>query len=334
MLITVVIPTCNRKKNLLFLLDCLNKSSFILHEIIIVDSGEDRLSESEILSFSKLNIEYKSSEKSVCIQRNIGIKASKGEWVFLCDDDIEVPADYLEKLSAHINEHPGVGTVSGLVLQKYNDAWVSNYPVKSNFDLISKYVFKLSIWGPLPNTNARSFIKNIKHYYAKKSNHISKAGWPVITNFSGNFFETPLYGLGASLIKKEWLLKHPFDEVLDRYGIGDNYGIAVQFPSKIHVVKNAFVYHHHEVNNRLQYRIAYYRRILALDYFRQTIPSLKFIKKHSLLWSLSGNFLLYILSKNFYMIWPTFKAMIIIFFNQNDYYKASLKNQKITTPIL
>ena len=117
MQISVVIPTCNRKRNLLSLLNNLSKSTFPLQEIIIVDSGEERLNALELSSFSNLYIEYKSSEKSVCIQRNIGIRAAKSEWIFLCDDDIEMPADYLLKLSEHIKAHPEAGAVSGLVLQ-------------------------------------------------------------------------------------------------------------------------------------------------------------------------------------------------------------------------
>ncbi|HEY2726500.1 MAG TPA: hypothetical protein VGI61_04970, partial [Parafilimonas sp.] len=143
-----------------------------------------------------------------------------------------------------------------------------------------------------------------------------------------------VYGLGASLIKKEWLLRSPFDETLDRHGIGDNYGIASKFPGKIHVLNNAFVYHHQEETNRLQHRIAYYRRILALDYFRRTIPNLSFIKKRWLLWSLMGNLILFVSNKNFYMIRPTIKAIFKIAFGNNDYLKSFIKNKKVTSPAL
>jgi glycosyltransferase involved in cell wall biosynthesis len=334
MQISVVISTCNRKRNLLFLLHNLNTSDFLLEEVIIVDSGEERLSSEEISHFNHLNIQYIFSEKSVCIQRNVGIGIAKSEWIFLCDDDIEPPSDYLSKLSEHRQKHPEASAVSGLILQKEKSKWVSNYPVKSNVDLVWRYIFKLSIWGPLQSNGSGLIIKKIQQYYLRKGNHISKAGWPVLTNFSGDYFETPVYGLGASLIKKEWLLHSPFDETLDRHGIGDNYGVAAKFPGKIHVVNNAFVYHHQEETNRLHHRIAYYRRILALDYFRRTIPSLRFIKKRWLIWSLVGNFILYILNGNFFMIRPTAKAILKIAFNNNDYIQSATKNKKVTAPAL
>jgi hypothetical protein len=64
----------------------------------------------------------------------------------------------------------------------------------------------------------------------RKGNHISKAGWPVISDFSGDYFKTPLYSLGASLVRRDWLLRSPFDEVLDRHGIGEHYGVIAGFP--------------------------------------------------------------------------------------------------------
>src|SRR5687768_13117055 len=103
--ISVVIPTCNRRQRLLLLLQNLHRSTYPLLEIIIVDSGEEILEPAEYSSYGNLSIVYLRSEKSVCIQRNLGIRMAKGEWVFLCDDDIEVPAEYLQKIADHIAFH-------------------------------------------------------------------------------------------------------------------------------------------------------------------------------------------------------------------------------------
>ena len=106
-----------------------------------------------------------------------------------------------------------------------------------------QYVFKLSIWGEI-NCGNNFIAKRIKEYYQQTGNHITKAGWPVITNFSGEYFITPLYSLGASLIPKDWLVQSPFDEVLDPHGIGEHYGVIAGFPlQQIHVLNNTFVYH-------------------------------------------------------------------------------------------
>ena len=333
--ISVVIPTCNRKSNLLAILNNLNDSTFPVHEVIIVDSGEEKLLAEDYSEFKNIRVHYLISEKSVCIQRNLGINKASVEWVFLCDDDIEMPADYLSKLAAHTKHHPETGAISGLVLQKQKDKWVSQYPERSVSKLFWKYFFHLGLWGPIECSNNNFLIRKIKDHYQKKGNHLSKAGWPVLTNFSGEYFTTPVYGLGASLIKKEWLLNSPYDEVLDKHGIGDHYGVAAGFPEPgIHIITDAFVFHHQETKNRLQNPLQYYRRVLALDYFTEPGKNLHRIKKRWLIWSLFGNLIYLFFSFNSIMIKAAFKSLWIVSFGKNPYLKATQTNLKTIEPQL
>ena len=335
MKISVVIPTADRKLRLLSLLANLDRSTYPIHEVIIVDSGNDILDPDEYSTFKNIPIYYISSERSVCIQRNTGIKQAKSEWIFLCDDDIEIPVDYLQKIISHINNHPDIGAVSGLWLQKNGDSWTESYPETSTKRLYWKYIFGLGIWGPI-NCSADNFvIKKIKKYYQHRGNHISRAGWPVITDLSSDNFFAPVYSLGGSLVKKEWLLHSPFDEVLDRHGIGENYGVIAGFPGGgIHVVTDTHVYHQQETANRLMKPIQYYRRVLALDYFIQTKKSLRKIKRRSLLWSLTGNMISFLFSGNKAMMRAGFKSMWNVLWNKNPYLKASRDNQKVIEPLL
>src|SRR5687768_11146986 len=116
--ISVVIPTCNRKESLMRVLRCLSQSRHPILEIIIVDSSDVKLEAEDLSVFTSLKIRYLTSKPSVCVQRNMGIKHAVSEWIFLCDDDLEVPTDYLERLVRHLQNHEGVGAVSGLFLQK------------------------------------------------------------------------------------------------------------------------------------------------------------------------------------------------------------------------
>ena len=335
MQISVVIPTADRKKRLLSLLVNLDRSTYPIHEVIIVDSGNDRLEPADYSSVKSFPIYYIASERSVCIQRNTGIKQARTEWILLCDDDIEMPDDYLQKLSTYINDHPGTGAVSGVWLQKNGNTWTASYPETSAKQLIWKYFFRLSIWGPINCSSNNLVIKRIKQYYQRKGNHITKAGWPVITNLSGDHFFVPVYSLGASLVKKEWLLHSPFDEVLDRHGIGENYGVIVGFPGAgIKVLNNACVYHQQETTNRLMQPLQYYRRVLALDYFIQTKRTQKNIKRRLLLWSLMGNMISFVFSGNKSMIHAGFKSMWDVLWNKNPYPKAAKNNRKIIEPVL
>ena len=334
MQISVVIPTCNRRDRLLLLLQNLDQVNFPITEVIIVDSGEQILCAADYDHFSNLVIIYLQSEKSVCIQRNIGIKTARGEWIFLCDDDIEVPLDYLQKISGHAVLHPDAGAISGLVLQKENDMWTATYPIESALQLCWKFIFQLSIWGEIRCKRKNLLTNKIETFYRRKGNHISKAGWPVITDFSGEYILCPVYGLGASVVRKKWLMGSLYPEVLDRHGIGDNYGVAINFPGKIHVLTGASVYHHQEPVNRLQRPLQYFRRVLALDYFMKTNQNLHFVKKTWLLWSLAGNLLQFIFVRDRVMIGPAFRTIMTIASGRNPYYKAAKENKRVVEPEL
>jgi glycosyltransferase involved in cell wall biosynthesis len=333
MLISVVIPTCDRRRRLLDLLHHLDRSTQPLLEVIIVDSGSDRLEPSDYAPYNHLNIVYTGSERSVCIQRNKGIKMARSPWIFLCDDDIEVPPDYLAKLVGYATTRPETGTISGLFLQKENNSWTAQYPLRSAGSLVWKFLFQQGIWGEIKVTSRLPLVQHIKEYYRKKGNHISKAGWPVLTQFSGDHFTTPLYSLGAALVKKEWLLQSPFDEVLDRYGMGDNYGVTAGLPEAgVTVLTSAFVFHHKEPDNRLKKPLQYFRRVLALDYFVSTSKRLHHVKKYWLLWSLLGNLLAFIRHKDRLMIKPAFRTILLIATRRNPYIRGARTGKKVLEP--
>ncbi|MBL7742133.1 MAG: glycosyltransferase [Chitinophagaceae bacterium] len=335
MQISVVIPTCDRRARLLSLLRDLDRSAYPLNEVIIVDAGDDKLSPAEYSRFSNLDIQYVSSERSVCIQRNTGIRMARSPWIFLCDDDIEIAGDYLQGLVNHIHSFPETGAVSGLWLEKVNGEWKASHPVVSTGALVWKYIFGLGIWGEIDCAGNSIIIKKIRAYYKRKGNHISKAGWPVNTNFAGDYIVCPVYSLGASLVKKEWLIRSPYDEVLDRQGIGDNYGVIMGFPvPAIQVVNKVVVYHHHEQTNRLKESLQYYRRVLALAYFIRIRQALPHVKKHRLIWSLAGNFFRFLLAGDFIMIKATLRSIWQITFDTNPYRIAKQEGRKVAEPVL
>jgi len=342
MQISVVIPTCDRKSRLLSLLDSLRHSTYPVLEIIVVDSGDDPLAPGDFERFAHMPLLYARSEKSVCMQRNTGIRMARSPWIFLCDDDIEVPPDYLQKLSGHAEAHWGTGALSGLFLQKEEGGgqegdirWTAQYPLRSARLLIWRFLFQQSIWGEIEVRSNHPLVRGIKAYYRRKGNHISRAGWPVLTQFSGTFFTTPLYSLGASLVRKDWLLDAPFDEVLDRYGMGDNYGVAASIPGEgITVLNDAFVYHHREPENRLNRPLRYFRRVLALDYFISTKRALRHTRRYWLLWSLAGNMLSFIRDKDRAMMRPGARTIWLIALGRNPYKRAARAGKKLQEPTI
>ncbi|HTQ29414.1 MAG TPA: hypothetical protein VMI35_14860, partial [Puia sp.] len=208
------------------------------------------------------------------------------------------------------------------------------YPEHSATAVCWKFIFQLSIWGSIRCKRNNFLFNKIRRYYHQKGNHISKAGWPVITDFSGDYFSSPVYGLGASLIKKEWLRQTPFDEVLDSHGIGDNYGAAMGFPGNISILNQAWVYHHRDNSNRLDQPLQYFRRALALGYFIQTKERLRNARVPWLLWSLTGSLVRFMLTGDLGMTKAAMVSIIRIACRRNPYVLAARDRTKITEPKL
>jgi glycosyltransferase involved in cell wall biosynthesis len=315
--ISVVIPTCNRRERLLALLGDLVRLSQPPREIIVVDSSDQPLSPADLAPFGD-RVRYLESEKSVCLQRNRGIRAATGSWILLCDDDIEVPPDYLTKLTAHLAAHPEAGAVSGLFLEQAAGRWEGQFPVRSWAWLCWVRLFQLGLWGEIQCQGALGDL--VAEHFRRRGNHISSAGWPVLTDFHGPFFKTPVYSLGAALVRKAWLVASPFDEGLDRYGYGDNFGVAIGFPAEgIHVLTEAFVHHHKSQVERPGAAIGYSKRILALDRFIATRTELRGVRRGWLLWSLLGNALYQAGTRNLEMSWSSLKTLSILLAGRNPY---------------
>jgi glycosyltransferase involved in cell wall biosynthesis len=296
--VSVVIPTRNRKDSLFRTIDSLNTQTHGIHEIIIIDASDVLVSLSEITSqYPLLNFTILLSAPALCAQRNMGIKKASGEYIFLLDDDIVMDINYVETSIRFSKQNPNAVAMSGLVLEKDSaQEWNYEFSKISFTSILWAYIFQLSIWSDITEMKGNFFTSRslnwLKFYYNKKNNSMSKAGWPVLTNFSKPFFRTQVYGLGASIIKREWLMNNLYDERLKNHGIGDNYGLAINmdFEQGIFVLSDIYAYHHKELSNRLSYEETYYDRVVALHYFVQ-----KKTQKHTsskwLAWSLVGNFI-------------------------------------------
>lgn len=333
--VSVVIPTRNRMDSLLKVLLCLSKQTYPISEVIIVDASDDKLDEGNIKqSFSSLNISILSSKPSVCIQRNLGIKLAGAPYIFLCDDDVAFSEEYVSQLMHYIDKN-NANVVSGIILQRDNGEWVYQYPPKSVRHLFFAFIFQHSIWGEIDgikvNRVQKPFYQLVNKFYKKKGNTVTKAGWPLIVDFSEPVFRTSFYGLGASIVKREWLINSPYDEVLDSHGIGDNYGVAMNFPEEraIHVAAEVKAYHHQNRDNRLEPQITFYRRALALHYFLkgQSRRGIWFF------WSLLGYALLFLYRHDFLLLRKTIKAVLFILIRRNPYKIEKRKGNKIASPL-
>ena len=336
-MVSIIIPTRNRKEYVYKVLYSIEHQTLLPDEIIIVDSSEDVSYQNGVIDrFRKLNVCFIQSEASVCIQRNKGIQAAKGDWILLLDDDIEIEKLYIEKLVQYCNRNPQCGAVAGRLMQQEGDVWVDQYPPPSYLSLLFKFIFQLPVWGHLSQDrffSSRKFLaRTMERYYRGRGNTFSKAGWPLITDWSDSF-TTSIYSLGANLLKRDWLIQSPYDEVLDRNGIGDNYGVAIGFPGcrPIHVVSEVRAFHFRASENRLQKEKAYVKRLYALHYFigRSSRFNKSTIRWFN--WSLIGNAVFFLIRKDLPQALSTIKVLTQIILGRNPYVLKQKKRKNKAT---
>ena len=336
--ISVVIPTRNRPGRLRNALSSLALQTSPPAEVIVVDASDEGVHDARALAdeFQTLPLILISSAPSVCIQRNKGIEAAKGSWIFLCDDDIELPRDHFQRLADHVAKHPGCSAVAGKLRQLESGAWVDQYPPRRFFTALYLFVFQLSVWGPVDGVKTNRFTRPIlawiSGWYRKRGNRESLAGWPLITQWQRPFFTARIYSLGADLIRRELLLSSPYDPVLDPGGIGDNYGVAMGLPHGIDVIDSTFALHHREQENRVNRKTAYYRRILALHYFVRARFTNATITTLWLCWSIAGLSIHQLLHFDLSMLKLSVKALFKIVAGRNPYVIAKNEGRTVVSP--
>jgi hypothetical protein len=306
--------------------------------VIVVDASDEGIRDSSALAgqFRTLPMTVLSSTPSVCIQRNKGIEAARSEWIFLCDDDIELPADHFQLLADHVANHPGCAAVAGKLRQLESGVWVDQYPPRSFAGALYLFVFQLSVWGPIDgvktNLLTRPLLAWMNEWYRKRGNRESLAGWPLITQWQLPCFTTRFYSLGADLIRREFLVSSPYDPVLDPGGIGDNYGVALGLPHGIDVIDSTYALHHREQHNRVDRKVAYYRRILALHYFVRTRFPNATITTVWLCWSIMGMSLQHLCRLDASMLKHSMKALFKIVTGRNPYVIARNDGKTVVSP--
>ncbi len=109
-LVSVVIPTFNRKGKASSLIASVLKSDHMNLEIIVVDDAS-RDGTLEYLKSRYPEIKIIRNEKELLLSRsrNVGIENSKGEFIFLVDDDNVVDPQCISKLTDAMMDDPSIG---------------------------------------------------------------------------------------------------------------------------------------------------------------------------------------------------------------------------------
>ena len=295
--VSAVIPTRNRPASLHRTLAALACQQRPPDEVIVLDASDAPPDAGALAGvYPELKLAHFHSAPSVCAQRNEGIRLAKSTHVLLLDDDVEVPSDYLLRLVAAVEQDPGIGAVTG-VWSELDDAghFSDAFPVPSFRNLLVAFIAQRSVWGNVDaaagSALTRLPLSLLKRWYRRRGNTWSLAGWPLVTQVNAPIVRTAIYTLGSSLVRRDWLLRSPYEEQLGPYGIGDNYGVALGFPGErpITLLTDLVVRHHKEPTNRMDRVAAYYERVLALHYFMRRSSRFSSLNQISLVWSLLFN---------------------------------------------
>lgn len=93
-MVSVIIPTLNRYDYLRAVLKDLEVQDYSNFEVIVVDQSDDfnmSFYEDFKLNFQIIN----QKEKALWLARNTAIKASKGEWIALSEDDVRIQSNWI-----------------------------------------------------------------------------------------------------------------------------------------------------------------------------------------------------------------------------------------------
>ncbi len=117
MTLSVIVCTYRRMEPVAQLLKCLAAQTFGDFEVLLVDgAGESGYAQSLAnveCHGPRLAARVLASEKGLTRQRNVGLRAARGELICLLDDDVAFEADFLAKIVAAF-ERPGMEGVGGL----------------------------------------------------------------------------------------------------------------------------------------------------------------------------------------------------------------------------
>ena len=121
MQISVIIPNWNGMKFIGMCLDSLNQSDFYSYEVIVIDNGSvDGSREMIEKDYPLVRLIKNPKNMGFAVACNQGIKAAKGKYISLLNNDIEVESNWLTNLYEGMERHPecGMGTTKMMFLDQ------------------------------------------------------------------------------------------------------------------------------------------------------------------------------------------------------------------------
>ncbi len=141
--ISVIMPTCNRPRDVERALDSLLHVQYPSWDMVVVDQSDDLQTREIVQHYSVLlpHLSYSHLRSKNCSRaRNVGIEATTGEILVFLDDDCTVRPDWLTQIVAVFDRHPhaahGYASVqppTGIPAWS-SEGWTPIYPITQEIE--------------------------------------------------------------------------------------------------------------------------------------------------------------------------------------------------------
>jgi len=168
-LVSVIVTTYNRKELLKETIDSILNQTFKDFELIVVDNFSDYDFFEHIKSFndSRIRVFQNQNNGIIAVNRNYGIKKSKGEFIAFCDDDDIWYESKLEKSIDIFRSESKVDIVSHAVYKTINGETSSKWPKTTKInklDIYNQLLFKGNFVGFCTVTVKKKVIEEINGF--------------------------------------------------------------------------------------------------------------------------------------------------------------------------
>lgn len=161
--VSVIIPTYNRERCIIDLLECLFVQDYPEFEIIVVDQSDALTNDKKQMIARSGRLKYYwIAERGRSLAKNYGILFSSGDIVLFCDDDIIVPTNFI---STHVKiyDNEQVAAQSCRLIEEGQPAPAIKKPLRTTFfgQLINKPYSTVSGYVTSLNGGNMSFRKSV-----------------------------------------------------------------------------------------------------------------------------------------------------------------------------
>ena len=234
--VSAVVSTKDRPEDLVRCIESLNKQTYPLQELVIIDSGGQSIQKLNVDRYDKLNIRHFHYVSSLTAARNMGINESKGDIILFLDDDVVLDKDYVHNIIEIFENYGNVGCVCGDIVS----------------DTLRSTRFSKSIKYPLVR-KARNFIFNIFFLTSWGDGKFHPSGFPTHPIGKTDIMYIECVQGANMAFRREVLDKFKFDENLQGYCYMEDCDISYRVSREYRIVYTPYAKLIHNVSPTSRY---------------------------------------------------------------------------------